>query len=78
MEKLFKLENIKMNEIEQETVWLTQQEMATLFNQTKQNIRLHTNNCFKEDELELFSVVKKSFTTAFIGKNTKRNSTIRI
>lgn len=38
--------------IEDETVWLTQLQMAELFNQTKQNISLHINNCFKEGELE--------------------------
>lgn len=38
--------------IEKETVWLSQQQMATLFQQTKQNISLHINNCFKEGELE--------------------------
>lgn len=48
--------------IEEETVWLSQQQMATLFNQTKQNISLHINNCFKEGELEKFSTVKESFT----------------
>lgn len=29
-----------------ETVWLTQSQMATLFNQTKQNISLHIKICF--------------------------------
>ena len=38
--------------IEDETVWLTQQQMATLFMQTKQNISLHINNCFNENELQ--------------------------
>jgi Virulence protein RhuM family len=59
--------------IEEETVWLTQQQMATLFNQSKQNISLHINNCFKENELVSNSVVKESLTTATDGKkyNTK-------
>jgi len=59
--------------IEDETVWLSQQQMATLFHQTKQNISLHINNCFKENELESNSVVKDSLTTAKDGKkyNTK-------
>ena len=30
---------------EEETVWLTQQQMADLFKQTKQNISLHLNDC---------------------------------
>jgi len=59
--------------LEDETVWLTQAQMATLFDQTKQNISLHINNCFREKELELNSVVKESLTTAKDGKkyNTK-------
>jgi prophage maintenance system killer protein len=47
---------------ENATVWLTQQQMATLFGQTKQNISLHTNNCFKEKELSKKATVKKSLT----------------
>lgn len=54
--------------IEDDTVWLTQQQMALLFVQTKQNISLHINNCFKEGELESISVVKDSLTTASDGK----------
>ena len=56
---------------DEETVWLTQQQMAALFNQTKQNISLHINNCFKEKELEVISVVKDSMTTAKDGKSYK-------
>jgi hypothetical protein len=56
--------------LEDETVWLTQQQMATLFEQTKQNISLHINNCFKENELDPYSVVKESLTTAQDGKTT--------
>lgn len=54
--------------LEDETVWLTQAQMATLFGQTKQNISLHINNCFKEGELMADSVVKDSLTTAKDGK----------
>ena len=53
---------------EEDTVWLSQQQMATLFSQTKQNISLHINNCFKENELDSNSVVKDSLTTAKDGK----------
>ena len=55
--------------IEEESVWLSQSQMATLFNQTKQNISLHIINCFKEKELESISVVKDFLTTAKDGKN---------
>lgn len=58
---------------EEDTVWLTQQQMATLFGQTKQNISLHINNCFKEKELYKKSVVKDSLTTAADGKKYKTN-----
>jgi hypothetical protein len=54
--------------LENETVWLNQAQMAMLFGQTKQNISLHINNCFKEGELEPDSVVKESLTTASDGK----------
>lgn len=53
---------------EEDTVWLNQQQMAALFKQTKQNISLHINNCFKEKELDRISVVKESLTTARDGK----------
>jgi len=56
---------------ENDTVWLTQQQMAELFRQTKQNISLHINNCFKEKELHAVSVVKESLTTAADGKRYK-------
>ena len=51
--------------IENETVWLNQAQMAMLFGQTKQNISLHINNCFKEGELEKFSTVKESLTILY-------------
>ena len=54
--------------VEDETVWLTQQQMAELFLSTKQNVSLHINNIFREDELEENSVVKESLTTAKDGK----------
>lgn len=54
---------------EQETVWLTQLEIAELFNATKQNISLHLKNIFDDEELSENSVVKESLTTARDGKN---------
>lgn len=54
--------------LENETVWLTQQQMMVLFQTSKQNISLHINNIFKERELSLESVVKESLTTASDGK----------
>jgi hypothetical protein len=54
---------------EGETVWLTQQHMAELFQTTKQNIGQHLKSIFAEGELLQNSVVKDSFTTAADGKN---------
>lgn len=56
---------------EGDTVWLSQSQLSELFKQTKQNISLHINNCFKEGELDSFSVVKNSLTTAVDGKKYK-------
>jgi hypothetical protein len=55
--------------VEGGTVWLTQPEVADLFQTTKQNISLHIRNILTEKELEFDSVVKQSFTTAADGKN---------
>ena len=55
-------------------VWLTQSQMAILFDTSKQNISLHLSNCFKEGELEADSVVKESLTTALDGKRYKTKS----
>ena len=55
--------------MENETVWLTQSQMADLFQTTKQNVSLHINNAFKEGELEPNSVVKEYLTTATDGKS---------
>ena len=55
--------------LENDTVWLSQAQMAELFCTTKQNISTHTNNIFRENELVKDSVVKDFFTTALDGKN---------
>lgn len=56
-------------DVEEETIWATQAQIAKLFSTTKQNISLHINNCFKEGELDKNSVVKDFLTTAADGKN---------
>lgn len=58
-------------QLQNDTVWLTQAQMAQLFQTTKQNISLHINNCFKEGELQRNSVVKDFLTTAADGKDYK-------
>ena len=54
--------------IEGQTVWLTQLEIAELFQTTKQNVSLHARNIFEDGELAEDSVVKESLTTAADGK----------
>lgn len=54
---------------EKDTVWLNQQQMAKLFNQTKQNISFHINNFYKESELQKKSTVKESLS---VQKEEKR------
>lgn len=54
--------------VEGHTVWLTQLEIAELFQTSKQNISLHANNILDEGELLADSVVKESLTTASDGK----------
>ena len=58
-------------QMKDESVWLTQAQMAELFSTTKQNVSLHAINCFKEGELDKDSVVKDFLTTASDGKNYK-------
>ena len=57
--------------VEGQTVWLTQMEIAELFQTTKQNVSLHSKNIFEEGELTEDSVVKESLTTAADGKRYK-------
>lgn len=55
------------------TVWLTQAEIATLFDTTKQNVSLHLKSVFADQELSEGAVVKQSLTTASDGKRYKTN-----
>ena len=59
---------VRMND---ETVWLSQAQMAELFATTRNNITLHISNIFKEGELEYDSVCKDSLLTASDGKKYK-------
>lgn len=48
--------------LEDETVWLTQKLMAELYQTTKQNISLHIQNIYNENELAPETTVKKYLT----------------
>jgi len=55
--------------LENETVWLTQNQMAELFQTSIPNVSMHIRNVFAEGELQPGSVVKEFLTTAADGKN---------
>ena len=52
---------------QEQTVWLTQLEMAELFDATKQNISLHLKNVFGDGELDPAATVKESLTVQIEG-----------
>jgi len=55
--------------VDSDSIWLSQLEIAELFQTTKQNISLHAKNVFEDGELSPDSVVKESLTTAADGKS---------
>ena len=60
--------------LENETVWLTQNQMAELFQTTKQNVSLHIKNIFEEGELSENSTVKDYLTVQQEGnRKVSRN-----
>lgn len=48
--------------LEGETVWLSQNQMAELYQTTKQNVSLHINNIYEEGELTSGATVKEYLT----------------
>ena len=51
-EKEQKLKDLYQVKIENETVWLSQQQMAELFSTSRTNIIEHINNIYEEEELD--------------------------
>lgn len=62
--------------LEDETVWLSQQQMADLYDTTKQNISLHIKNIFDEEELDINSTVKEFLTVQKEGISSINGSTL--
>ena len=54
--------------LEDETLWLSQKQMAELFGVTKQNISLHIQNIYEEQELMPQATIKKYLTVQTEGK----------
>lgn len=48
--------------LDEDDIWLTQNQIAELYNTTKQNISFHINNIFNDGELSQNSTVKKYLT----------------
>ena len=57
---------------EGETVWLTQQHMAELFQATQQNISLHLQNIYAEGGLQLEATHKESLSVRQEGARSVR------
>lgn len=58
------------------TVWLTQIEMAILFDTSKQNVSLHIKNILTEGELLEAATVKESLTVRIEGKRQVRRGNL--
>jgi hypothetical protein len=56
-------ENVEVR-IHEDTVWLTQAQIAYLFQTSIPNINIHIKNIFKERELDENSVIKDFLITA--------------
>ena len=53
--------------LEDETVWLTQAQMAMLFQTTPQNVTIHIRSIYKEEELDKTSTCKDSLQVRLEG-----------
>ncbi len=61
--------NIKIDvRLDEETVWLTQDQMATLFGKAKSTINEHIKNIYEENELEEAATIKKFGISEFQQK----------
>lgn len=66
--------HIELNiNLEHDTLWLNQQQMADLFGTKRQAITRHLKNIFKTNELQEYSVCSKMEHTALDGKKYKTN-----
>ena len=57
-----------------ETVWLTQDQMAQLFHTTKPNINMHISNILKDGELQEISTIKNFLTVQKEGERMVERS----
>jgi hypothetical protein len=64
--------------LEQDTVWLTQAQMAELFGKNVRTVSEHIRNIFKEKELDDSSVIRNFRITARDGKGCQINQEQRL
>ncbi|GMU44491.1 MAG: hypothetical protein AMXMBFR25_24770 [Lysobacterales bacterium] len=60
--------------LERETVWLTQRQMAELFETTPENVLMHLKNIFAEGELDEPATAKDFLAVQTEGKRQVRRS----
>lgn len=71
--------NIKLDvNLENETVWLSLEQMSRLFGRDKSVISRHIKNVFKEEELDKNVVVAKFATTSKHGAIEGKNQVLRV
>lgn len=58
--------------IDSETVWLTQQQIADLFDVSRQNVNFHVANIYREEELDPRATCKESLQVRTEGRRTVR------
>ena len=68
---LFENQNVKLEvNLKDETVWLTQEQMAELFGKAKSTINEHIKNIYKEGELDINITLTKFGNSEFSAKPT--------
>lgn len=60
--------------LERETVWLTQRQMAELFDTTPENVLMHLSNIFGDGELEAAATAKDFLVVQTEGKRRVRRN----
>ena len=76
---LFENQNVKLEvNMKDETVWLSLEQLATLFDRDRTVIKRHINNIFKEEELDANEVCAKFAHTTAHGALTSKTQTREI
>ena len=57
-------------DIEEDTIWATETQIANIFESTQQNVNLHIKNIYSDNELNIDSTHKESL---YVQKEGKRN-----